>query len=189
MLRGLMMANPLLISSLLDHAAQNHADTEIVSRTVEGPDKDGPGAVHRYTYAGAQKGAKQLAQALARLGVGMGDRVGTLAWNGYRHFELYFGVSGMGAVVHTVNPRLFPEQLVYIINHAEDKYVFFDLSFAPLVEKLAPQCAALKGWVAMTDRPHMPQLNNPKLHCYEELIGAESGQYTWPSFDENTAAG
>jgi len=176
MLRGLMMDHPLLISSLLDHAAQNHADTEIVSRTVEGP-------IHRYTYADARKRAKQLAQALARLGVGMGDRVGTLAWNGYRHFELYFGVSGMGAVVHTINPRLFPEQLVYIVNHAEDKYVFFDLTFAPLVEKLGPLCKNVKGWVAMTDRAHMPQLGIANLLCYEELLAAESGQYNWPTFD------
>ena len=182
MLRGLMMDNPLLISSLLEHAAQNHSDTEIVSRTVEGP-------IHRYTYSAAQKRAKQLAQALARLGVGMGERVGTLAWNGYRHFELYFGVSGMGAVVHTVNPRLFPEQLVYIVNHAEDKYVFFDLTFVPLVEKLAPLCKAVKGWVAMTDRAHMPQLGVPNLLCYEDLLAAESGEYRWPDFDENTAAG
>jgi len=182
MLRGLMMDNPLLISSLLEHAAQNHTDTEIVSRTVEGP-------IHRYTYSAAQKRAKQLAQALARLGVGMGERVGTLAWNGYRHFELYFGVSGMGAVVHTVNPRLFPEQLVYIVNHAEDKYVFFDLTFVPLVEKLAPLCKAVKGWVAMTDRAHMPQLGVPNLLCYEDLLAAESGEYRWPDFDENTAAG
>ena len=189
MLRGLMMDNPLLISSLLDHAAQNHADTEIVSRTVEGPGKDGTGAIHRYTYADAQKRAKQLAQALARLGVVAGDRVGTLAWNGYRHFELYFGVSGMGAVVHTVNPRLFLEQLVYIVNHAEDKYVFFDLTFTQLVEKLAPLCPAVKGWVAMTDRAHMPPLKIPALLCYEELVGAESGHYDWPSFDENTASG
>ncbi len=192
MLRGLMMDQPLLISSLLDHAALNHGDTEIVSRTVEGPDKDGAGAVHRYTYTDARKRAKQLAQALARLGVGMGERVGTLAWNGYRHFELYFGVSGMGSVIHTINPRLFPEQLVYIVNHAEDRYVFFDLTFAPLVEKLAPLCKAVKGWVAMTDRAHMPQaanLNVPGLLCYEELIAAESGDYRWPSFDENTAAG
>jgi acyl-CoA synthetase (AMP-forming)/AMP-acid ligase II len=188
MLRGLMMDNPLLISSLLDHAAQNHADTQIVSRTVEGPDKDGTGAIHRYTYAGAQKRAKQLAQALARLGVVAGDRVGTLAWNGYRHFELYFGVSGMGAVAHTVNPRLFPEQLGYIVNHAEDKYVFFDLSFAPLVEKLSAQCPEVKGWVAMTDRTHMPQLAIPNLLCYENLIDAESGEYDWPSFDETTAS-
>ena len=189
MLRGLMMDQPLLISSLLEHAALNHGDTEIVSRTVEGPDKDGAGAVHRYTYADAQKRAKQLAQALARLGVGMGDRVGTLAWNGYRHFELYFGVSGMGSVIHTINPRLFPEQLVFIVNHAEDRYVCFDLTFTPLVEKLAPLCKAVKGWVAMTDRAHMPQAAIPNLLCYEELIAAESGEYRWPGFDENTAAG
>ncbi len=182
MLRGLMMDQPLLISSLLEHAALNHGDTEIVSRTVEGQ-------IHRYTYTDARKRAKQLAQALARLGVGMGDRVGTLAWNGYRHFELYFGVSGMGAVIHTINPRLFSEQLVYIVNHAEDRYVCFDLTFAPLVEKLAPLCKAVKGWVAMTDRAHMPQASIPNLLCYEELIAAESGDYRWPSFDENTAAG
>jgi fatty-acyl-CoA synthase len=198
-----MMDQPLLISSLLDHAARYHADTEIVSRTVEGPGKDGTGALndaarapndaargmHRYTYAQAQQRAMRLAQALSRLGVGMGDRVGTLAWNGYRHFELYFGVSGMGAVIHTVNPRLFPEQLNYIVNHAEDQYVFFDLTFAPLVEKLAPLCKTVKGWVAMTDRAHMPQSNLPNLLCYEELIAAESGNYNWPRFDENTAAG
>ena len=203
MLRGLMMDQPLLISSLIDHAARYHADTEIVSRTVEGPGKDGGGALndaartvndaargmHRYTYAQAQQRAMRLAQALSRLGVGMGDRVGTLAWNGYRHFELYFGVSGMGAVIHTVNPRLFPEQLNYIVNHAEDKYVFFDLTFAPLIEKLAPLCKAVKGWVAMTDRAHMPQSNLPNLLCYEELLAAESGNYNWPRFEESTAAG
>ena len=189
MLRGLMMDSPLRIASLLEHAAQNHADTEIVSRTIEGPDARGEGAVHRYTYADAHQRARKLAQALARLGVDMGDRVGTLAWNGYRHFELYFGVSGMGAVVHTINPRLFIEQLVYIVNHAEDKYVFFDLSFAPLVEKLSAQCPAVRGWVAMTDRAHMPPLSVPGLRCYEELVDAESGKYDWPDIDENTAAG
>jgi len=189
MLRGLMMDNPLRISSLLVHAAHNHADTEIVSRTIEGPDSGAERAVHRYTYADAHQRAKKLAQALARLGVEFGDRVGTLAWNGYRHFELYYGVSGMGAVIHTVNPRLFADQLMYIVNHAEDKYVFFDLSFAALVEKLSVQCQSVAGWVAMTDRAHMPQLAIPGLLCYEELLGAESGQYNWPGFDENTAAG
>ena len=114
MLRGLMMDEPLLVSSLILHADKFHGDTEIVSRTVEGP-------IHRHTYRDAHRRARQLAQALARLGVKQGDRVGTLAWNGYRHFELYFGVSGMGAVIHTINPRLFPEQIVYIVNHAEDK--------------------------------------------------------------------
>ena len=183
MLRGLMMDEPLLVASLIVHADRFHGDTEIVSRTVEG-------GIHRQTYRDAHRRARQLAQALARLGVKQGDRVGTLAWNGYRHFELYFGVSGMGAVVHTINPRLFPEQLVYIVNHAEDRYVFFDLTFAPLVEKLAPQCKGVEGWVAMTDRAHLPpSATIPNLLCYEELIGAESGDYDWPRLDEQAAAG
>jgi fatty-acyl-CoA synthase len=188
MLRGLMMDVPLLISSFIVHADKFHGDTEIVSRTVEGPFKDGTGAVHRYTYHDAHRRARQLAQALGRLGVGQGDRVGTLAWNGYRHFELYYGISGMGAVMHTINPRLFPEQLVYIINHAEDRYVFFDLTFAPLVAKLAPQCPSVKGWIAMTDRAHLPQAEIPRLGCYEELLAAEDGRYDWPVFDEWAAA-
>jgi 3-(methylthio)propionyl---CoA ligase len=182
MLRGLMMDQPLLISSLLRHAAAQHGDVEVVSRTVEGP-------IHRYTYREAERRAKQLAQALGRLGVGAGDRVGTLAWNGYRHFELYYGVSGSGAVIHTVNPRLFPEQLVYIVNHAEDRYVFFDINLAPLVEKLAPACPAVEGWVAMTDREHMPSIGGLELLCYEDLIAAEDGAYEWPVLDEQQAAG
>jgi fatty-acyl-CoA synthase len=177
-----MMDMPLLVSSLIAHADRNHGDTEIVSRTVEGP-------IHRYTYSGAHRRSKQLAQALQRLGVKEGERVGTLAWNGFRHLELYYGVSGMGAVVHTVNPRLFADQLVFIVNHAEDAYVFFDLTFAPLAEKLAPACKGVKGWVAMTDRAHMPQVKLPNLLCYEELLAAESGDYEWPQFDEWTAAG
>jgi fatty-acyl-CoA synthase len=181
-MRGLTMDTPLLVSSLIAHADRSHGDTEIVSRTVEGP-------IHRYTYSQAHKRSKQLAQALLRLGVKEGDRVGTLAWNGYRHFELYYGVSGMGAVVHTVNPRLFHEQLVYIVNHAEDAYVFFDLSFVALVEKLAPECRAVKGWVAMTDRAHMPAAKLPNLLCYEELLAVEDGDYDWPQFDEWTACG
>jgi len=189
MLRGLMMDMPLLVSSLIAHADRSHGDTEIVSRTIEGPGKDGAGAVHRYTYAQAHRRSKQLAQALRRLGVKEGERVGTLAWNGFRHLELYYGVSGMGAVVHTVNPRLFPDQLVFIVNHAEDAFVFFDLTFAPLAEKLAPACKGVKGWVAMTDRAHMPQVKLPNLLCYEELLAAENGDYEWPQFDEWTAAG
>jgi fatty-acyl-CoA synthase len=182
MLRGQMMDMPLLISSLIRHADRCHGDAEVVSRSVEGP-------IHRYTYAELHRRARQLAQALARLGVREGDRVGTLAWNGYRHLELYYGVSGMGAVTHTVNPRLFPDQIVYIINHAEDRYVFFDLTFAPLVEKLAAECPGVKGWVAMTDRAHMPEAKIPGLACYEALVGAESGDYEWPRLDEWTASG
>jgi fatty-acyl-CoA synthase len=181
-MRGLMMDMPLLVSSLIEHADRNHGDVEIVSRSLEGP-------IHRTTYSQAHARAKRLAQGLVRLGVGEGDRVGTLAWNGYRHFELYYGVSGMGAVIHTINPRLFPDQLQFIVNHAEDRYVFFDLSFAPLVETLAPACKGVKGWVAMTDRAHMPKAAMPDLLCYEELLEREDGDYAWPQLDEWTAAG
>jgi 3-(methylthio)propionyl---CoA ligase len=178
---GLMMNTPLLISSLIQHADRFHGATEIVSRTVEGP-------IHRYTYREAHLRARKIAQALARLGVKQSDRVGTLAWNGYRHFEVFYGVSSMGAVLHTVNPRLFPEQIVYIINHAEDKYVLFDLNFAPLIEKIAPLCKGVKGWVAMSARATMPQANIPNLLCYEDLLSAESGDFEWPLLDENTAS-
>ncbi len=117
-----------------------------------------------------------------------GERVGTLAWNGYRHLEIYYGVSGMGAVCHTINPRLFPEQIAYIVNHAEDRYVFFDATFLPLVEGVAPHCPNVKGWVMMTDRAHMPADANVPLLCYEDLIDAQDGDYTWPEFDENLAS-
>lgn len=179
-MEGLMMEVPLLISSLIRHADRYHGDAEIVSRTVEGP-------VHRYTYRDAHVRARRLARALVRLGVTPGDRIGTLAWNGYRHFELYYAVSGMGAVTHTINPRLFHDQLAYIINHAEDNVVFFDLSFVALVEKLAPACRSVRHWVAMTDREHAPP---PPLGllCYEDLVAAESDDFDWPQFDENTAA-
>ncbi len=182
MLRGLMQDAPLLISSIIRHADSCHGDTEVVSRTVEG-------GIHRYTYSDAHRRARQVAQALARLGVGIGDRVGTLAWNGYRHLELYYGISGMGAVTHTINPRLFPEQIAYIVGHAEDRYVCFDLTFAPLVEKLAPRCPTVQGWVAMADRAHMPRAQIPNLLCYEDLVAAEDGNYEWPRLDEWAASG
>ena len=180
-MQGLMMQMPLAISSLIIHADKNHGDTEIVSRTVEG-------GIHRYTYSDAHRRSRQVANALGKLGVKFGDRIGTLAWNGYRHFELYYGVSGMGAILHTVNPRLFPEQIAYIVNHAEDQYVFFDLTFVPLIDGVAPHCKNVKGWVAMTDRAHMPQMKTPNVLCYEDLVGGESDAYEWPSFDENTAS-
>ena len=188
MLQGLMMDMPLLISSLIAHADRHHGDTEIVSRTVEGPDKDGRGAIHRSTYRAAHQRARQLANALRALGVGQSERIGTLAWNGYRHFETYFAVSGMGAVCHTINPRLFPDQLAYIINHAEDRYVLFDLSFVPLVEKLAPVCPGVRGWVAMTDQAHMPQAAIANLLCYEALLAAQTDAFDWPQFDERLAS-
>ncbi|MFN4275398.1 MAG: 3-(methylthio)propionyl-CoA ligase [Ferrovibrio sp.] len=181
-MQGLIQDRPLLISSLIEFAALYHGNTEIVTRSVEGP-------IHRYTYRDLSSRSKQLANALTRLGVKMGDRIGTLAWNTYRHFELYYGVSGMGAVLHTVNPRLFPEQIDYIVNHAEDQYLFFDLTFAPLVEKLAPQLKTVKGFVLMSDRAHVPaDCKIPNLIVYEELIGKESADYDWPQFDEKTAS-
>ena len=178
---GLMMDTPLMISSLIRHADRNHGDAEIVSRTIEGP-------IHRYGYRDAHTRTRRLARALSRLGVRDGDRVGTLAWNTNRHFELYYAISGMGAIVHTINPRLFHNQLVYIVNHAEDAIVFFDLSFVGLVEKLAPACKGVKRWVAMTDAEHLPQGKIPGLLCYEDLLAAEDDDFDWPVFDENTAA-
>jgi len=177
---GQMMQMPLLISSLIRHADVNHGDTEIVSRL-------GEGSLHRYTYRGAHRRARRLANALGALGVRQGDRIGTLAWNDHRHFEIYFAVSGSGAICHTVNPRLFPDQIVYILNHAEDRTVFFDLSFAALVETLAPRLPKVKDWVVLTDRAHMPESRLDSL-CYEELLAAQTEDYAWPVFDENTAS-
>jgi len=178
---GLMQDRPLLISSLIDHAATFHPHAQIVGRTVEGP-------VHRTCYAEVQRRAKQVANALKTLDISPGDRVGTLAWNTHRHLALYYGVSGSGAVLHTVNPRLFSEQIDYIVNHAEDKVLFFDTSFAPLVEKLAPGLKSVRAFIAMTDRAHMPAIDVPNLLCYEELVGAQSEVYAWPEFDERTAS-
>ena len=126
-MRGLMMDHQLLVSDLIEHAALNHGFQEIVSRTVEGP-------IHRYTYADALKRTKKLANALQRLGAERGDRLATFAWNGYRHFELYYVISGSGMVCHTINPRLFADQIVYIVNHAKDRFIFLDLTFVPLLE-------------------------------------------------------
>jgi acyl-CoA synthetase (AMP-forming)/AMP-acid ligase II len=180
-MRGMMMDRPLLISGLIEYAARYHGATEVVSRTVEG-------GMHRYGYADLEARSKRLAQALQRLGVKPGDRVATLAWNGYRHCELYFGVSGMGAVCHTVNPRLFHDQLRYIVNHAADSLLFVDLTFVKLVEQLAPDFKSVRHYVVMTDRAHMPETSLPNVLCYEELIAAETADYAWPAFDENTAS-
>jgi len=179
---GLMQDRPLLIQQLIEHAALNHGDTEIVSRRIEGD-------IHRYTYRDARRRAKQVAEALLQLGITPGDRIGTLAWNGYRHFELYYGISGMGGVCHTINPRLFAEQIVYIVNHAEDRLLFVDLNLLPAVEKLLPQFTTVRHVVAMTDRAHLPKdCTIPNLLVYEELIGGKPGAYEWPEFDERTAS-
>ena len=181
-LMGQMMQMPLLISSLLTHAARHNGDTEIVSKRVEGD-------IHRTTWGEVELRSRKLAQALARLGCEPGDRVGTLAWNGYRHLELYYGVSGSGLVCHTINPRLFPQQVAWIINDAQDKVIFVDLNIFPLVEKLVPNLPCVKHVVLMCGRDDMPRDHSlPHLHCYEELVEAENGQYDWPTFDENTAA-
>ena len=180
-MHGLIMDQPLLISSLLEFGARNHANSEIVSRSVEGP-------IHRYTLADSHARTKQLAKAMARLGVVEGDRIATIAWNGYRHFELYFAVSGMGAICHTINPRLFHEQIVYVINHAEDKYVFMDLTFVPLLEALGAHLPKVAGYVIMTDKEHMPETKLENVHCYEDLLAAEDDDYAWPEFDELTAS-
>ena len=180
-MQGLMSERPLLISAIIRHAATYHSDTEIVSRTVEG-------GVHRYTYAEAEHRSKQLARALLRLGIRPGDRVGTLAWNTFRHFELYYGISGIGAVCHTINPRLFDDQIVYIVNHAQDRLLFVDTSFVPLVERLAPSFPKECRIVLMTGESTEPATQFPKLPCYEQLIEAEDADYEWPEFDERTAA-
>jgi 3-(methylthio)propionyl---CoA ligase len=180
-LMGQMMSAPLLISSIIKHAARYYGSTEIVSRRTEGD-------LHRYTYRDCELRARKVAQALEALGVEQGDRVGTLAWNGYRHLEIYYGVSGMGAVCHTINPRLFPEQIAYIVNHAEDRFVFFDATFLPLVEGVAPHCPNVKGWIMMADRAHMPAESKVELLCYEDLIDAHDGAYEWPELDENQAS-
>ena len=178
---GLMQHRPLLVSSLLEHAAEAHPNAPIVSRAPDG-------AVHRSSYRELDSRARRLARALRALGVRRGDRVGTMAWNGSRHLELFFGVSGMGAVLHTVNPRLFAEQIGYIVNHAEDRHLFFDMGFATLVEQLAPGLRSVEHFVAMTDRAHLPDVRIPNLLCYEDLIAAEDGPYDWPEFDENSAS-
>ncbi|HEY9192502.1 MAG TPA: AMP-binding protein, partial [Methyloversatilis sp.] len=175
---GQMMQMPLLISSLIRHAARHSGDTEIVSRRVEGD-------IHRYTYRNAELRSRKLAQALAQLGCVAGDRIGTLAWNGYRHFEIYYGASGSQLVCHTINPRLFPEQIAWIATDAADRVLCFDLSFLPLVEQLLPSLPTVRHFVLMTDRTHMPSATKlPGLLCYEDLVSAEDGRYIWPVFDE-----
>jgi fatty-acyl-CoA synthase len=178
---GLMQDRPLMISSLIDHAATFHPDTEIVSRLPEG-------RIRRSNWAEVRDRSKQVANALTELGIESGDRVGTLAWNSDRHLALFYGVSGTGAVLHTVNPRLFPEQLEYIVNHAEDQVLFFDITFAPLVAQLAPQLTTVRAFIAMTDREHMPDIDVPNLLCFDELIGSQSAAYEWPEFDERSAS-
>jgi acyl-CoA synthetase (AMP-forming)/AMP-acid ligase II len=181
-MNGLMMQQPLLISSLIVHAERHHGEQQIVSRRVEGD-------IHRCTYKELASRSRRMAKALGALGATPGQTVATLAWNGYRHMELYYAVSGSGAVLHTLNPRLHPDQVVYIADHAEDQVIFFDLSFLPLVEAVAARLKTVKHFVAMTDRAHMPATSKiAKLLCYEELLEAQDDRFDWPQFDENTAS-
>jgi acyl-CoA synthetase (AMP-forming)/AMP-acid ligase II len=181
-MQGLMSERPLLISGIIKHAATYHRDTEIVSRALDG-------TIHRYTYGAAERRSKQLAQALLRLGIRPGDRVGTLAWNTYRHFELYYSISGIGAVCHTINPRLFDEQIVYIVNHAADRLLFVDTSFIPLIERLAPRFPDDCRIVLLTGGNAESAISVTTLPSYEQLIEAEDGNFEWPEFDERSAGG
>jgi fatty-acyl-CoA synthase len=185
-LMGQMMDESLMISSIIRFAARHYGASEIVSRRTE-PARQGE--FHRYTFRDCELRARRLARALGTRGVRMGERVGTLAWNGHRHLELYYAVSGSGAVLHTINPRLHPEQIVWIVNHADDRLLCFELGFLPLVESIAASCPKVAGYVVMTDRAHMPAVSTiPNLLCYEELIEAAPSDYAWPVFDENAAA-
>ncbi|BDR10111.1 long-chain-fatty-acid--CoA ligase [Comamonas testosteroni] len=179
---GLMQSQPLLISSLIEFAARNHADGEIVSRRVEGD-------IHRYTYKDLAARSRQLANKLDAMGLAQGDRVASLAWNGYRHMEMYFGVSGSGRVLHTVNPRLHPEQVAWIVNHAEDKVLCFDLTFLPIIQAVHAKCPQVQQWVVLCDADRLPADSGiPGLVSYESWIAGQSNQYRWPQFDENTAS-
>ncbi len=179
---GLMQSQPLLISSLIDFADRHHGDAEIVSRRVEGD-------IHRYTYRDLARRSRQLANTLDGLGLQPGDRVASLAWNGYRHMEMYFGVSGSGRVLHTVNPRLHPDQVAWIINHAEDRVMCFDLTFLPIIQAVHAKCPTVRQWVALCDADRLPADSGiPGLVSYEAWIAGQPDQYQWPEFDENTAS-
>ncbi|RME65376.1 MAG: long-chain-fatty-acid--CoA ligase [Alphaproteobacteria bacterium] len=180
---GLMQDRQLLIPHIIEHAARVHGDMPIVTLAVEG-------GRHAYSYGDCAQRARQLAQALQRLHVKLGDRIATLAWNTYRHVEIWYAVAGIGAIAHTINPRLFDDQIVYIANHAEDRILFFDLSFLDKVEALAPRLQSVEMFVLMSDRAHMPARSAlPNLLCYEDLLGTEDGDFAWPELDERTAAG
>ena len=177
---GLMQSSQLLISKFIDFAEVNHPNSEIVGMLPEG------GKI-RTNYGEISLRSKKIAQGLERMGINQADRVGTLAWNTHRHIELWYGISGFGAVTHTINPRLFPEQLIYIINHAEDRVLFLDITFVPLIEKIAEHLTTVETYVIMVGREHMPETSLKNATCYEEIIDAEDGNYTWPSFEEDTA--
>jgi 3-(methylthio)propionyl---CoA ligase len=179
---SLMMDRPLLLSDVIEHAARQYGDAEVVSRETHGP-------LFRYTYAECAARARQLAHALAGLGLEPGSSVGSIAWNNHRHLEAYYAVSGSGMVMHTCNPRLHPQQLIYIINHAEDSVMLFDATFAPLIKGIAPHCPQVRAWVCLAEAAHTPTIEGvANVLSYEDLIAPCSDVYDWPSFDERTGA-
>ena len=180
-MQALMMPTQLMISSILKHAERNFPDSEIVSVTADNPR-------HRYTYKDFAQRSRQLARVLQQLGAQFGDRIGTLAWNDYRHLELYYAVSGSGMVCHTINPKLFPEQIVFIIKHAQDKILFVDLLVMPLIEALKDHLNEVAHIVVMTDQAHMPTTSLTNVVCYETLLAQQNDEFDWPEFDENTAS-
>jgi fatty-acyl-CoA synthase len=182
MLKGLMQNSPLMIASAIEHARVVHAARPFITRTVEGP-------IQHSTYGEVARRVAQLAHALDELGVKASDRIATIAWNTQRHFELYYAISGIEAVCHTINPRLFAEQIVYVANHASDRFIFLDLTFVPLVEALVDKLPKVEGYVIMTDAEHMPAESKlPNPICYEDLIAGKQENYDWPVFDENAAS-
>jgi fatty-acyl-CoA synthase len=179
---GLMQEWPLLCHKILDAASTQHGKREIVTRSIEGP-------IVRTTYTDIRTRSLKLAQRLDRDGFRLGDRIATLAWNGARHLEAWYGIMGIGAIYHTLNPRLFPEQLAWIMNHAEDKAIFVDLTFLPLLEKIAGQVKSLTRIIILTDRTHMPETRLANAVCYEDWLAEADGNFQWKEFDEHTAAG
>ncbi|BEP61803.1 3-(methylthio)propionyl-CoA ligase [Variovorax sp. V213] len=179
---GLMQDQPLLISSLIEFAERHHGDAEIVSRRVEGD-------IHRSTWGKIASRSRQVANALDGEQLLFSDRIATLAWNGYRHLELYYGVSGTGRVLHTINPRLHPDQIAWIANHAEDQILCFDLSFLPLVQAVHARCSTIRKWIALCDPDKLPADSGiPNLVSYEAWMSGQSTDYDWPTFDENSAS-
>jgi acyl-CoA synthetase (AMP-forming)/AMP-acid ligase II len=179
---ALMMDRPLLISGVIEHAAGQFGDTEIVSRETHG-------GIFRYTYAQCKARAQRLANGLARLRLGAGTSIGSVAMNNHRHLEAYYAVSGSGMIMHTCNPRLHPPQLIYVINHAEDEALLFDASFAPLIESIAAHCPRVRYWICLSDAENMPGMGGMnRVFCYEDFIASESAEFLWPQFDERTAA-
>ena len=179
---GLMQDWPLLLHRVIDHAAVQHGTREVVTRSIEGP-------IHRTDYAAIRMRSLRVAKRLKAAGIGTGDRIGTLAWNTWRHVEAWYGISGIGAICHTVNPRLFPDQIAWIINHAEDRIMMVDLTFVPLLEKLADKLPTIETYVILTDAAHMPQTSLRNAIAYEDWLSEADTDFVWPAMDENTAAG